>query len=42
MVSVNKEQVGDETHPKIHVTRTLQPDGSEQVDIQTDPGDAQA
>ena len=42
MVSVNKEQVGDETHPKIHVTRTRQPDGSEQVDIQTDPGDAQA
>ena len=42
MVSVNKEQVGDETHPKIHVTRTRQPDGTEQVDIQTDPGDAQA
>ena len=42
MVSVNKEQVGDETHPKIHVTRTRQPDGTEQVDIQTDAGDAPA
>ncbi len=43
MVSVAKEQVGDETHPKIHVTRTLRPDGSEQVDIQTDQvGDANA
>ena len=37
MVSVAKEQVGDETHPHIHVTRTRRPDGSEQVDIQTDP-----
>jgi predicted PurR-regulated permease PerM len=37
MVSVEKEQVGDETHPKIHVTRALRPDGSEQVEIQTDP-----
>jgi predicted PurR-regulated permease PerM len=37
MVSVAKEQVGDETHPKIHVTRTKRADGSEQVDIQTDP-----
>ncbi len=37
MVSVAKEQVGDETHPKIHVTRTRSADGTEQVDIQTDP-----
>lgn len=37
MVSVAKEQVGDETHPHIHVTRTRRPDGSEQVEIQTDP-----
>jgi predicted PurR-regulated permease PerM len=37
MVSVEKEQVGDETHPHIHVTRTSRPDGSEQVEIRTDP-----
>ena len=37
MVSVEKEQVGDETHPHIHVTRTKRPDGSEQVEIRTDP-----
>jgi predicted PurR-regulated permease PerM len=37
MVSVAKEQVGDETHPHIRVTRTRGADGSEQVDIQTDP-----
>ena len=37
MVSVAKEQVGDETHPHIHVTRTKRPDGSEQVEIRTDP-----
>jgi predicted PurR-regulated permease PerM len=36
MVSVAKEQVGDETHPHIHVTRTRRADGSEDVDIQTD------
>jgi predicted PurR-regulated permease PerM len=36
MVSVAKEQVGDETHPHIHVTRTRRPDGTEQVEIQTD------
>ena len=33
MVSVAKEQVGDETHPHIHVTRTRRPDGSEQVEL---------
>ena len=37
MVSVAKEQVGDETHPHIRVTRTRGADGNEQVDIQTDP-----
>ena len=37
MVSVEKEQVGDETHPHIHVTRTRRPDGTEQVEIRTDP-----
>jgi predicted PurR-regulated permease PerM len=37
MVSVAKEQVGDETHPHIRVTRTRSADGGEQVDIQTDP-----
>jgi predicted PurR-regulated permease PerM len=37
MVSVAKEQVGDETHPHIRVTRTRGADGSEQVEIQTDP-----
>ena len=37
MVSVAKEQVGDETHPHIHVTRTRRPDGTEQIEIQTDP-----
>jgi hypothetical protein len=35
MVSVAKEQVGDETHPHIHVTRTRRPDGTEQVEIRT-------
>jgi predicted PurR-regulated permease PerM len=37
MVSVAREQVGDETHPHIHVTRTRRPDGSEQVELRTDP-----
>jgi len=37
MVAVEKDQVGDETHPHIHVTRTRRPDGSEQVEIRTDP-----
>ncbi len=35
MVSVSKEQVGDETHPHIHVTRTRRPDGSEQIELRT-------
>ncbi len=33
MVSVAKEQVGDETHPHIHVTRMRRPDGTEQVEL---------
>jgi predicted PurR-regulated permease PerM len=37
MVSVAKEQIGDETHPHIHVTRTRRADGTEQVEIRTDP-----
>ena len=37
MVSVAREQVGDETHPHIHVTRSRRADGSEQVEIRTDP-----
>lgn len=45
MVSVAREQVGDETHPHIHVTRTRRPDGSEQVELRTEPrpmGDPEA
>jgi hypothetical protein len=38
MVSVNKEQIGDETHPHIRVTRTRRPDGTEQVELRTEPG----
>jgi predicted PurR-regulated permease PerM len=33
MVSVAKEQVGDETHPHIHVTRMRRADGTEQVEL---------
>ena len=36
MVAVSREQVGDETHPHIHVTRRRRPDGTEQVEIRTD------
>jgi hypothetical protein len=41
MVAVEKEQVGDETHPHIHVTRTRRADGTEQVELRMDerPGD---
>jgi predicted PurR-regulated permease PerM len=35
MVAVSKEQVGDETHPHIHVTRTRRADGSEQIELRT-------
>jgi predicted PurR-regulated permease PerM len=37
MVAVEKEQLGDETHPHIHVTRTRRADGSEQVELSMDP-----
>jgi predicted PurR-regulated permease PerM len=37
MVAVEKEQLGDETHPHIHVTRTRRSDGSEQVELSMDP-----
>jgi predicted PurR-regulated permease PerM len=33
MVAVEKEQIGDETHPHIHVTRTRRADGTEQVEL---------
>ncbi len=33
MVRVQREQVSDETHPHIHVHRSLREDGSEHVDI---------
>jgi len=39
MVSVAREQVGDETHPHIHVTRTRRPDGSEQVELSMSDGE---
>ncbi|MFN2417771.1 MAG: AI-2E family transporter [Candidatus Limnocylindria bacterium] len=39
MVSVEKQQVGDETHPHIHVTRTRRPDGSEQVELRMSDGE---
>ena len=37
MVSVERQQVGDETHPHIHVTRSRRADGTEQVEIRTEP-----
>ena len=40
MVSVEKEAVGDETHPRIHVARTVRDDGSEEVEIRTEEGPA--
>jgi len=33
MVSVSREQVSDETHPHIHVRRTIRPDGQEEVEM---------
>ena len=36
MVAVEKEQIGDETHPHIHVTRTRRADGTEQVELRMD------
>jgi len=37
MVAVSREQVGDETHPHIHVTRRRRPDGTEQVELSMEP-----
>jgi predicted PurR-regulated permease PerM len=37
MVAVSREQVGDETHPHIHVTRRKRADGTEQVELSMDP-----
>jgi putative heme transporter len=36
MVKVEKEQISDETHPHIHVHRSLRPDGTEDVDLVVD------
>jgi len=36
MVRVEREQISDETHPHIHVHKSLRPDGSEQVDLVLD------
>jgi predicted PurR-regulated permease PerM len=36
MVKVEKEQISDETHPHIHVHRSLRPDGTEEVDLVVD------
>ena len=36
MVKVAKAQVSDETHPHIHVHRSLRPDGQEQVELVVD------
>jgi predicted PurR-regulated permease PerM len=37
MVKVQREQMSDETHPHIHVHRSLREDGSEQIDLVVDP-----
>lgn len=36
MVKVQREQIADETHPHIHVHRTLRPDGTEDVELVVD------
>ncbi|HET8571697.1 MAG TPA: AI-2E family transporter [Candidatus Limnocylindria bacterium] len=36
MVRVEKQQFGDETHPSIHVHRSLRPDGEEEVTLEID------
>jgi predicted PurR-regulated permease PerM len=40
MVRVEREQISDETHPHIHVHRSLRPDGTEEVEMvmDDDPG----
>jgi len=46
MVRVEKQMVGDETHPSIHVHRSLRSDGQEEVSVEIDEqpraGDAEA
>ncbi len=39
MVRVEKELVGEDTHPSIHVHRSLRPDGTEDVQLDVDPED---
>jgi predicted PurR-regulated permease PerM len=39
MVRVEKELIGEDTHPSIHVHRSLRPDGSEEVQLEVDPDD---
>ena len=40
MVRVEKEQVSDETHPRIHVHRSLREDGGEEYEIVVDEDEA--
>jgi predicted PurR-regulated permease PerM len=42
MVRVEKGQVSDETHPRIHVHRSLRPDGEEEYEIVVDEDEASA
>ncbi|HLY36277.1 MAG TPA: AI-2E family transporter [Candidatus Limnocylindria bacterium] len=42
MVRVEKEQVSDETHPRIHVHRSLRADGGEEYEIVVDEDEASA
>jgi predicted PurR-regulated permease PerM len=37
MVRVEKELIGDDTHPSIHVHRSLRADGTEDVQLEVDP-----
>ena len=39
MVKVEREQMHDETHPHIHVHRSLREDGSEEIDLVVDPNE---
>jgi hypothetical protein len=36
MIKVAREQISDETHPHIHVHRSLRPDGTEEVEMVVD------
>jgi predicted PurR-regulated permease PerM len=36
MIKVAREQISDETHPHIHVHRSLRPDGTEEVELVVD------